>query len=268
LAAHTAALRLAVQNSEKLKEISRIEQTFWKWAYDIVDNLQISRERFDETRSLPVDWYPPFTQAPFARHNKGIDELQKLIGELNRKLAQCTEKVGKIRSTEKNCGLNLRQLDLITHEIDDLMEQLERIEDVKIEETVETTVKLIPELPFKEFSDTKLQRIITRSQEKSEDIAAKSCPIIAQFVADKCAELGFVPHGWKCNAQLTPHQEEEEDEDRPPPIRKRPSLPFRPAAVGSGARAKAKPAARPPPAAAKPAAAAAPASRPAAKKRR
>jgi hypothetical protein len=244
LAAHTAALRQAVQNSEKLKEIARVEQTFWKWAYDVVDNLQIDPSRFDETRSLPVDWYPPFTQAPFSRHNKGVDELEKVMTELKRKLAQATEKVGTGRVNERNCGLNLRQVDLITHEIEDLMEKLERIEEVKLEEQRDSTVKLIPDLPFKDFSDTKLQRLITRSQEKSEDIAARSCPVIARFVADLCGELGYVPHGWKCTAQAMSHEEEDEDEKPPPPKRKS-SLPFRPAPVAAPIRpkvpAKAKP---------------------------
>jgi hypothetical protein len=193
LNAHTEALRRAVQNSEKLKEIAKVEQTFWRWAFNVVDNLTIDPTRFDETKSLPCDWYPPFTQAPFNRHNRGVDEVDRALAELRTKLGRCIDKVGRGKANERQSGLNRRQVDLITREIDDLMESLERMEEVKVEEQEEVAVKLIPELPFKDFSATKLQSIITKSERKSEEIARRSSPVIADIVSAMCDELGYTP---------------------------------------------------------------------------
>lgn len=220
LQAHIDALRLAVQNSEKLKELARIEQTFWRWAFTIIDNLFLDSDKFDETRSLPCDWFPAYTRAPFTRHNKGVDDLNDALTEMREKLEKCQEKVGTGRLNERQSGLNGRQIDLIKREIDDLMESLERVEEVKLEEKSEQTeIKLIPDLPFKDFGDAKLQRIVTKSEYKSEDIAARSCPKIAQLVSEFCAELGYVPHGWKCNVKMSSRETEEEDANEKPPPR-------------------------------------------------
>jgi hypothetical protein len=210
-------LRTAVQNSEKLKEIVKVEQTFWRWAFNVVDNLSVDTTRFEQTKSLPCDWYPPFTQAPFNRHNRGVDEVDRALAELRTKLGKCIDKVGRGKASERQNGLNRRQVDLITREIDDLMESLERMEEVKVEQQEEVSVKLIPELPFKDFSDSKLQRIITKSERKSEEIARRSCPVIAEIVNGMCEELGYRPHGWKCKLCEPRKSEEEDMEDRPPP---------------------------------------------------
>jgi hypothetical protein len=223
LNAHTDSLRAAVQNSEKLKEIAKVEQIFWRWAFNVVDNLTIDPSRFDDTKSLPCDWYPPFTQAPFSRHNRGVDEVGRALGELRTKLGRCIEKVGAGKAEERQSGLNRRQLDLITREIDDLMESLERMDEMKVEEQEEVAVKLIPELPFKDFSDTKLQSIVTKSERKSEEIARRSCPVIAQLVNGMCEELGYQPHGWTCKLAPARPIEEEDGEDRlAAPLKKRP----------------------------------------------
>jgi hypothetical protein len=243
LNAHTEALRLAVQNSEKLKEIAKVEQTFWRWAFNIVDNLTIDPTRFDETKSLPCDWYPPFTQAPFSRHNRGVDEVDRAMAELRTKLGKCIDKVGRGRAADHMSGLNRRQVDLITREIDDLMESLERMEEVKVEEREEEAVRLIPELPFKDFSDTKLQSIITKSERKSEEIARRSCPVISEVVSAMCEELGYQPHGWTCKLAPPAPREEEDGAERAPP-KKRPMK--APAAARAPPPAKA-PAARPAP---------------------
>ncbi|KAH0786881.1 hypothetical protein GPJ56_009258 [Histomonas meleagridis] len=199
LNAHTEALRKAIQNSDKIKEIARIEQLFWRWAFSVVDNLIVESDRFDETRSIPIDWYPPFTTSPYTRHNKGVDDLQFAMNEMKQKLQKCRVKFGNKKINEKQSGLNGRQIDLIKREIDDLMEKLERTEEVKEEVQEEKSINLIPELPFKEFSDTKLQRIIAKSQQKSADIAKKACPEIASIVNEICTELNLQPHGWKCD---------------------------------------------------------------------
>jgi hypothetical protein len=51
-------------------------------------------------------------------------------------------------------ALNGRQADLINSEFDDLMEGMK---EVKVEEQEQLAINLIPELPFMDFSDTKLQ---------------------------------------------------------------------------------------------------------------
>lgn len=222
LQAHIEALRLAVQNSEKLKELSRIEQTFWRWAFGIVDRIMGDRDRFDETRSVPCDWFPEYTRAPYTRHNRGVDVLDEALKEMRLKLDKCREKVGTGKLNERQSGLNGRQIDLIKREIDDMMESLERLEEVKEEGgDAPVEVKLIPELPFKDFGDTKLQRIITKSEYKSEDIAKRCCPKIAEIVASMCDELGYKPHGWKCNIKEGKREEEDEPE-KPPPRPKKP----------------------------------------------
>lgn len=225
LAAHTEALRTAVDNAGKIKEIYSVEQTFWKWAFQIVDNLVVDRDRFDETRSLPVDWYPPLTHAPYQRHNAGVSELQDVMNEMKFKLSQCQERVGTGRLTQKNSGLNGRQIDIIKREIEDTMESLERIEEVKVEEKEESKVKLLPDLPFKEFSDTQLTRIINRSERKSVEISERCCPEIADVVSKLCDELGLVPSGW-LNEKSKMKQHEEEDVYEKPTL-KRQGLPKR-----------------------------------------
>ena len=75
-----------VKNSDKIKEIAQIEQLFWRWAFSVVDNLIIESDRFDETRSIPIDWYPPFTSAPYARHNKGVTPPKSLSNSMEGKL--------------------------------------------------------------------------------------------------------------------------------------------------------------------------------------
>ena len=222
LQAHIEALRLAVQNSEKLKELARIEQTFWRWAFTVVDNMMSDRDRFDETRSVPCDWFPPYTRAPYTRHNRGVDELDEALKEMRLKLDKCQQKVGTGKLNERQSGLNGRQIDLIKREIDEVMESLERIEEVKMEESDEKMeIKLIPELPFKDFGDTKLQRIITKSEYKSQDIARRCCPKIAEVVSAMCDELGYKPHGWKCNIKVGAREEEEEAEKPPPRPKKK-----------------------------------------------
>ena len=217
LAAHTKALKQAVENSDKLKNIEQIERTFWKWAFSVVDNMNLSSDRFEETRSIPIDWYPPITCAPFTRHNNAVDEMRELLDQTKAKLEQCKEKVGSGKINEKQSGLNGRQISLIKKEIDDYMESLERIEEVKVEEKEDIKTKLIPELPFKEFSDSKLQRIISKSENKCADIANRSCPEIAKIVKEICEENGYSMHGWKCNVQAVHRGEEEDIYERPPP---------------------------------------------------
>jgi hypothetical protein len=218
LAKHTEALRQAVENSEKIKEISRIEQLFWRWAHSVLDNLHIDRDRFDETRSVPCEWYPPFTHSPFARYNKGVHDLNDLMADLRTKVARCVQKFGHSKLTEKQAEINMRQADIVKREVMTLMDSLERLDEVKIESKEELAVKLIPALPFKEFSDTKLQRIIVRSQRKSREIAMRCCPEIASIVKRICGELGYVPHGWSCNIVLTKEeQKEDEIEAKPKP---------------------------------------------------
>jgi hypothetical protein len=219
LSAHAEALRAAVQNSEQLKEIAKVEQTFWRWAFNVVDNLTIDRDRFDATRSLPAEWYPPFTRAPFTRHNRGVDDLHSAIGALTTRLGKCQDLTRSLRLRDLQSDLNRRQSDLIAREIDDLMESLERIEEVKVEEREEAAAKLIPELPFKDYSDSKLQRIIAKSERKSEEIAKRSCPSIAEVVAQICSDLGFQPHGWKCTIKESHFDEEEDGPPRPAPTR-------------------------------------------------
>jgi hypothetical protein len=211
-----------VQNSEKLKEIAKVEQTFWRWAFKVVDNLTIDRSNFDNTKSLPCDWYPPFTQAPFNRHNLGVEEVGRGLAELRTKLGRCIEKLGAGKAAERQSGLNKRQLDLITREIDDLMESLKRMDEMKMEEQEEVAVKLIPELPFKDFSEAKLQRIITKSERKNEEISRRSCPVIAQIVHGGC-ELGYQPHGWTFKLAPTgPLDKEDEEDSLVAPLKKRP----------------------------------------------
>lgn len=218
LAEHTKALRLAVENAQKLKNLEQIERVFWRWAFSIVDNLNLSTDRFEETRSIPIDWFPPLTCAPYARHNQGVDEISKAFDEMKEKMELCKEKVGTGKINEKQSGLNGRQIDLIKREIDDYMESLERIEEIKIEEKEEIKTKLIPELSFREFSDSKLQRIIVKSENKCAEIAQRCCPEIEQIVADICSEYGYHPHGWKCDVKIT-HIEEEDTFERPKPSR-------------------------------------------------
>jgi hypothetical protein len=67
-----------------------------------------------------------------------------------------------------------------------------------MEEQQEEAVKLIPDLSFKDFSDMKLQRIITRSERKSEEIVRWSCSVIAEMVSGICEVVGYQPHGWTC----------------------------------------------------------------------
>jgi hypothetical protein len=226
LNSHVEALRTAVQNSEQVKEIAKVEQTFWRWAFSVVDNLTIDRDRFDATRSLPAEWYPPFTRAPFTRHNRGVDTLDSAMEALATRLGKCQDLTRNMRLRDLQSNLNLRQSDLIAREIDDLIESLERMEEVKVERREEAAAKLIPELPFKDYSDSKLQRIIAKSERKSEEIARRSCPSIAELVAQMCSHLGYQPHGWKCTIKES-HLDEEED--RPPqPAPKRMSRPPNP----------------------------------------
>jgi hypothetical protein len=210
LSAHTEALRMAIQNSERLKEIAKVEQTFWRWAFNVSEAVTIELCEFDEEKSLPAEWYPPFTRAPFARHNKGIDDLNRTMAELQAKLARCQSIRKTLRLKDLPTALNRRQVDTNGREIDDLMESLERMDEVKVEEQEQLAIKLIPELPFKDFSDTKLQRIIIRSERRSEEIAKRSCPVIAGIVAQMCEELGYQPHGWKCRTAESQFEEEDQ----------------------------------------------------------
>lgn len=218
LAEHTKALRQAVENAGKLKNLEQTERIFWRWAFSIVDNLNLSTDRFEETRSIPIDWFPPLTCAPYTRHNQGVDEISTAFEEMKEKMALCKEKIGTGKINEKQSGLNGRQIDLIKREIDDYMESLERIEEIKIEEKEEEKTKLIPELSFREFSDSKLQRIIVKSENKCAEIAQRCCPEIEQIVASICEEYGYHPHGWKCDVKIT-HIEEEDTFERQRPSR-------------------------------------------------
>ncbi|OHT01540.1 hypothetical protein TRFO_31565 [Tritrichomonas foetus] len=209
LAAHTHALRQAVDNADKLKVLEQTERTFWRWAFSVVDTLNLATDRFEETRSIPIDWFPPLTCQPYTRHNQAVTEIKEALDEMKMKLQQCKDKVGTGRINEKQSGLNGRQIDLIKREIDDYMESLERIEEVKIEEKEETKTKLIPELSFKEFSDSKLNRIISKSENRCAEIASRSCSEIAKIVEEICEENCFTMHGWKCDVKI-PHREEED----------------------------------------------------------
>jgi hypothetical protein len=91
LNAHVNALRTAVQNSEKLKQLAEIEQTFWRWAFNLFEGLTIDTDRFEATKSLPAEWYPPLTRAPFTRHNRAVDDLNNAIAKLRRALAKCAD---------------------------------------------------------------------------------------------------------------------------------------------------------------------------------
>jgi hypothetical protein len=113
LSAHAEALRTAVYNSEQLREIAKVEQVFWRWAFNVVDNLTIDRERFDATRSLPAEWYPPFTRAPFTRHNRGVDGLDSAMGALTTRLGKCQGLTRTLRLRDLQSDLNRRQSDLI-----------------------------------------------------------------------------------------------------------------------------------------------------------
>jgi hypothetical protein len=99
------------------------------------------------------------------------------------------------------------------------MESLERMEEVKAEEREEAASKLIPELSFKDYSDSKLQRIIAKSERRSEEIAKRSCPSIAEVVAQICSDLGCQPHGWKCTVKESHFDEEEDGPPQPAPKR-------------------------------------------------
>jgi hypothetical protein len=126
------------------------------------------------------------------------------MAELQAKLARCQSLRKTLRLKDLPTALNRRQVDTIGREIDDLMESLERIDEVKVEEQEQLGIKLIPELPFKDFSDTKLQRIITRSERRSEEIAKQSCPVIAGIVAQMCEELEYQP---RAGSRIPPHRE-------------------------------------------------------------
>lgn len=218
---HIKALRQAVENSQQLKELETKERIFWRWAFSVVDNLNLRTERFEETRSIPVDWFPPLTVTPYTTHNKGVDEIARLMEEMKTKFNQCKEKVGTGKINEKQSGLNGRQIDLIKHEVDQYMESLERLEEIKVEEEQEEKTHLIPELSFKEFSDSKLNRIIHKSENKCAEIAQRSCPEIERIVKEICDEYGYVPHGWKVNVQVAHKEEEDEPELQRAPLKQK-----------------------------------------------
>jgi hypothetical protein len=94
------------------------------------------------------------------------------------------------------------------------------MEEVKVEGLEEAAEKLIPELPFKDYSDSKLQRIIAKLERKSEEITRRSCPSIAEAVAQMCSDLGYQPHGWKCTVKESHFDEKEDGPPQPAPKRR------------------------------------------------
>jgi hypothetical protein len=90
---------------------------------------------------------------------------------------------------------------MIEHEIDDMIESLERMDEIRMEEQKQSVEKLIPDLPFKMFSDAELRRIIVRAERKCEDIAKRCCPAVAEMVALMCEEVGYEAHGWRCEVK-------------------------------------------------------------------
>jgi hypothetical protein len=224
LNAHVEALRRVVQNSDKLKQLADVEQTFWRCAFNLFEGVTIDTDRFEATKSLPAEWYPPLTRAPFTYHNKAVDDLEEAMARLRRALAKCTDVTKHLKLRDLQRDLNRRQVDLIVREIDDMIESLERMDEIKTEEQEQSTEKLIPELPFKTFSDTELRRIIVRCERKCEDIAKRSCSAVAEMVAQMCEQVGYEAHGWRCKVKEL-YVEDHDSDAEPPPLRKPPKKP-------------------------------------------
>lgn len=196
LTAHSDALRRAISNSHKIQQIFALEKTFWEWLSNIAERPHIDPSHFDEMRALPVDWWPDLVSAPFATHNKDIDELQRLYNIARKKMQELKFSCGDLR--RDSTKINQRQADIITREIDDKFESLLRFE-AQPEHTVteRKAARLIPQMAFKDYSDSELQRIIDTSQDRCDEVAANSCQKIADAARAICEEMGFEMHGWE-----------------------------------------------------------------------
>ena len=217
LGQHISALKNAVENGPRLQAIAKQEATFYRWAFMLTDNLniEIDPDTFERTRSLPCEWFPPLTRTPYTTHNQGVDDLQAAISEMNQKMDLARKKFSGIRKSEITAGLNGRQIALIQHEIDDVMDKLERLDEIQVEEKEDHKISLIPELELTKYSDTQLERLIQVSERKCQKIAAESCPKIAETIKRICKEMRFEPHGWQIDEmpQIKSDDDNEDDVD-------------------------------------------------------
>lgn len=195
LTAHTEALNRAITNSPKIEQIFVIEKQFWDWVTPLANRPGYDPDGFDDMRATPIDWYPPLDGAPYSRHNNKVDELSKLMNECRIKLNNLKFAFGDLPKDHHLGGGY--SYDIIRREIDEKMEPILRYEAVKQVEKEEAVESLIPNMSFKDFSDTALTRIISQSEDKCDEIAATSCQKIADFAKKVCEELNLEMHGWE-----------------------------------------------------------------------
>lgn len=197
LTAHTEALNRAINNSSKIEQIFVMEKQFWDWVTPLANRPGYDPDGFDEMRATPIDWYPVLDQAPYTRHNSKVDELSQLMQECKTKLNNAKFAFGDL-SRDRTMGGGY-SYDIIRREIDEKMEKILRYEPMTKTSTEEsTTESLIPNMPFKDFSDTELTRIISQSEDKCDEIAATNCQMISDFAAKICEEMNLEMHGWEC----------------------------------------------------------------------
>ena len=195
LTAHTDALMRCVRNSSKIQEIYRIEQLFWEWITPVANRPALDPSGFDDMRATPIDWYPLLEEAPYTRHNRCADELGALLNKAKTKLGNAKFAFGDL-SRDRTLGGGY-SLDIIRREIDNKMEQILRYEPMKKKETEKKGESLLPDMPFKDYSDTELTRIINQSEDRCDDVAASACPTIKEIAASIIEDTGLEMHGWE-----------------------------------------------------------------------
>ena len=194
LTAHTEALNRAIQNSPKIQEIYRLEKCFWEWITPVANRPTMNPDAFDDMRATPIDWYPALDAPPYTKHNKCIDELGPLLQEAKTKLGNAKFAFGDLSRDKLGGGYSL---DIIRREIDARMDQILRYEPMKKEETIKKGESLIPNMPFKDFSDTELTRIINQSEDRCDDVAMSACPQIKELAEMMTNDCGLEMHGWE-----------------------------------------------------------------------
>ena len=194
LTSHTEALNRAIRNSSKIQDLYQIEKEFWDWMTPIANRPAMNPDAFDDMRATPIDWYPALDGAPYTKHNQKVDELGALLQEAKTKLGNAKFAFGDLSRDKLGGGYSL---DIIRREIDARMDQILRYEPMKKEETVSKGESLIPNMPFKDYSDTELTRIITQSEDRCDEVAATACPQIKAIAEQMTKDADLEMHGWE-----------------------------------------------------------------------